>query len=678
MKNLNLLFISMCFFSLMTGVNAQTTSNIKMYGQKSYGIFVHYGFGGTAADQYGCSITQNPDGSIPLNVDEVADNFDVQGFVDDIDAMSPEYLIFTAWHCWQYPLYPSNVIDTWLGESHSSKRDVIQEVLDACDPKGIDVYLYAQPSEAHNFSPAQQTAVGYINRSTYTKTYNDYLNEMIAELTNRYKSQIKGFWFDKGLYYGCTDTQRIGETVRAIMPDAAIIANTYAGVSADFGAVEIMSVTTNFEGEGYPNADPDDVDTWPAFDRSISFVSDRAWFAQPGSLRYTSEEMYKYTVLEAGVNEEGGGVAWAIGPYPTSTISWNNGVLKGMTDLGVLIDEVAESIKGTVPSDSWPTAEGARIQNLTWGVATRSAVNNHEYLHVLNAPSGTTLTIDTPADGRVYTAAVNLRSGKSCTFSQTANEISITLNASDSWDAVDTVIKLTPSSSGNNTRANVAPLGTATQSTTAYAGVASRANDNNTNGAYDDASVSHTGKATDEWWMVTLDNTYDIDEITVYNRTDAAYMDRLNNFTVEVLNSNDQIIFTKTITSTPNPSVTIPTGNVVGNKVRVLQNKTGTALTLAEVEVYGTANTLSTNSDLIKDNSLLSISPNPVKDILNVKLKTTEDSTYHIFDATGQLLLTGAIKNGATAINLSQFNQGFYFIKVSNGSTSATQKIIKE
>jgi hypothetical protein len=122
-----------------------------------------------------------------------------------------------------------------------------------------------------------------------------------------------------------------------------------------------------------------------------------------------------------------------------------------MTGLGVLIDEVGESIKDTAPSDSWPTAEGARIQELTWGVATRSSDGNYEYLHVLKSPSGTTLTIDAPADGREYTSAVNLRTGNSCTFSQTSSQVSITLNSSDSWDAVDSVIKLTQSGSLSTT-----------------------------------------------------------------------------------------------------------------------------------------------------------------------------------------------------------------------------------
>ncbi len=357
--------------------------------------------------------------------------------------MSPEYLIFTAWHCGMNPLYPSDKMEEWLGPGHSSQRDLLQELLDACDAKGIDVYFYTQPSEAHDFTPAEQAAVGYVNQSTPTTTYNNFINEVFAEITERYKTQFKGFWFDKGLSYGCTDTKRIGETIRAIMPDAVLIANTFANESADFGALETKNPKVTFGRDGYTGISNTDEETWPAYERSISFVSDRSWSAEPGgTIRYTSEQMYKYTVLEAGVNEEGGGVAWAMGPYPTTTISWNSGILSGMTGLGTMIDEVGESIKGTVPSDSWPTAEGTTISDLDWGIATRSADGNYEYLHVLKSPSGTTLTIDAPDDGREYTSAVNLRTGNSCSFSQTSSQVSITLNSSDSWDSVDTVIKL--------------------------------------------------------------------------------------------------------------------------------------------------------------------------------------------------------------------------------------------
>ena len=139
----------MCFISMLFAINIHAqvsdTDSGNDYFKQSYGIFVHYGWGGNDDSEYGCQITPYSTGSYPETVDETANNFDVEGFVDDIAAMSAEYLIFTVWHCGMNPLYPSAKMDEWLGEGHCSQRDVIQELLDACDAKGIDVYFYIQP-----------------------------------------------------------------------------------------------------------------------------------------------------------------------------------------------------------------------------------------------------------------------------------------------------------------------------------------------------------------------------------------------------------------------------------------------------------------------------------------------------------------------------------------------------
>ncbi|UXX79804.1 discoidin domain-containing protein [Reichenbachiella carrageenanivorans] len=568
---------------LVAGLMIQSKAQQHDYGQKSYGIFVHYGWGGTAASQYGCPISPYPDWTYPQNVDETANNFDVQGFVDDLEDMNPEYLIFTAWHCWQHPLYPSDVMDSWLGTGHCSQRDVLQELLDACDAIGLDVYWYIQPSEAHNFSPAEQAAVGYIDRNTQTETYNDFLNELIAELTDRYKSQVKGFWFDKGLSYGCTDTERIGNTIRAILPNAVLIANGFANESADFGALETKVPSVTFPRDGYIVSNSDE-DTWPGYERSVSFVMDRSWAAEPGSIRYDGTMMFKYTVLQAGVNEEGGGVAWAYGPYPGIPVSYNPGLKDAMVDLGNQIDEVGESIKNTVPSNSWPSPEGTTINSLEWGIATRSADGDFEYLHVLKAPVGNTLTIAAPDDGRQYTSAVNLRTGNACSFSQTSNEINITLAAGDTWHAIDAVIKLTYSGitiGGGNLALN----GTASQSSTDYGGVASRAIDGTTDGAWSEGSVTHTVNEVEPWWEVDLGSEHIIGDIVIYNRTDVPYNNRLSNFTVTVMDGNRNATFSQSFTSYPDPSIIVDGGNAVGQIIQVKLDDTN-PLSLAEVEVY--------------------------------------------------------------------------------------------
>ena len=93
--------------------------------------------------------------------------------------------------------------------------------------------------------------------------------------------------------------------------------------------------------------------------------------------------------------------------------------------------------------------------------------------------------------------------------------------------------------------ANLAKGKKATQSTTAFSGVAARAVDGNVDGDYRNNSVTHTeSDGTDAWWEVDLGKIVDIEEILVHNRTDS-HGDRLDRFTLKVLDSDKKVVFSK-------------------------------------------------------------------------------------------------------------------------------------
>ncbi|WP_299668842.1 carbohydrate-binding protein [uncultured Polaribacter sp.] len=132
---------------------------------------------------------------------------------------------------------------------------------------------------------------------------------------------------------------------------------------------------------------------------------------------------------------------------------------------------------------------------------------------------------------------------------------------------------------------NLALNGTATQSTTLSGGVASRAIDNDTNGNFGSGSVT-ASEGPNAWWEVDLGDSYSIDNINVFNRTNNCCLSRLSDFTVSVINGTGTTTYSETITSAPNPSVTIDAGGAVGQVVRV-QSNNGLTLNLAEVQVFG-------------------------------------------------------------------------------------------
>ncbi|MDP5031708.1 carbohydrate-binding domain-containing protein [Paraglaciecola sp.] len=143
---------------------------------------------------------------------------------------------------------------------------------------------------------------------------------------------------------------------------------------------------------------------------------------------------------------------------------------------------------------------------------------------------------------------------------------------------------------------NIAIGKAATQSTTGYGGLASRAVDGSTDGIWVNGSVTHTLTEAQAWWEVDLEAVSDIDVINIWNRTDSCCADRLTNFYVLVSDTpftstslNDTLaqsgvrsFLTAGQASTP----TVIDVSETGRYVRVQLVGTN-PLNLAEVQVIG-------------------------------------------------------------------------------------------
>jgi len=67
---------------------------------------------------------------------------------------------------------------------------------------------------------------------------------------------------------------------------------------------------------------------------------------------------------------------------------------------------------------------------------------------------------------------------------------------------------------------NVARNGTASQTITGFGGTPDKAIDGNTDGNWNDGSVTHSGTNNAfNWWQVDLGATYNVDQIAIFNRT---------------------------------------------------------------------------------------------------------------------------------------------------------------
>ncbi|MCW1926085.1 plastocyanin/azurin family copper-binding protein [Luteolibacter arcticus] len=121
---------------------------------------------------------------------------------------------------------------------------------------------------------------------------------------------------------------------------------------------------------------------------------------------------------------------------------------------------------------------------------------------------------------------------------------------------------------------NVALNGSAKQSSTSNDGEAKRAIDGRTDAGYESGTQTHTEEGEDRpWWEVDLKSGQPVSEIAVWNRQ--GFEDRLNGFTLTVLDGNRQELFKKTGIPAPRLSSKIevphdPAAGVRGAAIRSL------------------------------------------------------------------------------------------------------------
>jgi len=78
---------------------------------------------------------------------------------------------------------------------------------------------------------------------------------------------------------------------------------------------------------------------------------------------------------------------------------------------------------------------------------------------------------------------------------------------------------------------------------------------------------------------------------------------------------------------------------------------------------------------------LVDFYPNPVNNNLNIVFNNlSEDVNFEMYNALGQQMSKGSFNANTTShvLNMSQYQSGIYFIKLTSGSRSLTQKIVKD
>ena len=152
------------------------------------------------------------------------------------------------------------------------------------------------------------------------------------------------------------------------------------------------------------------------------------------------------------------------------------------------------------------------------------------------------------------------------------------------------VVKATEPSVAAVAGENIAAHKPASQSSIAYGGDASRAVDGNRDNAWSHRSVTHTDFQDHSWWKVDLEKEESVGIVRIYNRGDGDVANRLSNFDVILLDKDGNEVTRQHIDSLNNqPTIDVQFTGVNARYVKVELNNSKTPLSLAEVEVYRSA-----------------------------------------------------------------------------------------
>jgi hypothetical protein len=279
-------------------------------------------------------------------------------------------------------------------------------------------------------------------------------------------------------------------------------------------------------------------------------------------------------------------------PY---SFTWNNAPAGNYALTAVATDDTVATATSTVVNITVNVASGTLAGTVTQVNGTTPIVGA-----TVQVKSGNTLITTTTTNSAgnyvisgVATGTFDVQASAEGYLTQTQS--GVTVNSGTTTDLDFSLNYAVPT--------NVALSGTASQSSTNYGGVATRAVDGNTSGNWGDNSVTHTMVEDQPWWYVDLGSLQPIQEVKLWNRTDCCG-DALADFYLFV--SDEPFTSTDLQTTQAQPSVTTyHMGGTPGTSTTInvqrmaryirVQLGRNDRLSLAEVQVW--AGTLSSPSN---------------------------------------------------------------------------------
>lgn len=173
--------------------------------QGSFGVMTHY--------------LLSPEGATPeektANLNRTVDNFDLEAYLDQIDAAGADWVIFTLMQGTGYLSSRSDYVDS-LQPGITPRRELIPELGKGLHERGKRLIVY-MPSPHTGADPVVKRLIGL-----GAEGYLDRHNELVRELSIKGGKDIDGWWFDSCGAQDNAAWQREMDACRAGNPEAVI------------------------------------------------------------------------------------------------------------------------------------------------------------------------------------------------------------------------------------------------------------------------------------------------------------------------------------------------------------------------------------------------------------------------------------------------------------------------
>ncbi len=98
-------------------------------------------------------------------------------------------------------------------------------------------------------------------------------------------------------------------------------------------------------------------------------------------------------------------------------------------------------------------------------------------------------------------------------------------------------------------------------------------------------------------------------------------------------------------------------------------------ITVAFAQEPSSSNTI----DRLEDKIAFTISPNPAKERLNIELNPKiRSARLQVFDVLGKRIVNKQISDINSNVNVSNWNNGIYIVRIISGDTSETKRFVKQ